>query len=404
MATYQVKVEDLIGSVGDTAAISDFCTDTARELVNIAPKDILHVMAEEIDDSGSGATLSNAKFLYAKKDGYEAPKVEPDKTARYTDSNSIYYATTKSPICYILKNKAFVKPSGGQVFAVKFPTIAFGDSFGSYASSGTVVAQELEPIILLGAAVKGRLRQLADKRTSLPTGLVFPSTPSVPSLSANQIGTLGTAPVYTAPKVGGATEELTATIEAATAGEATDKYDFSRWFDLAADYIEDEEDVELANAQLQKIQTYIQTYSTQMQDNLNDFQKEQAEYQSKTQEAIQQAQINAAKAQSQAQIDASKVTTQAQLDAADAQQTAALLLQKENQEYAAKLQQFSSDLGKYSAEVQAKVQDHTAQIAEISAEIQKDSTEYNWISQRYAALKGQYDQAFGLMAPKEGQD
>ena len=32
MATYQVKVEDLIGSVGDTAAISDFCTDTAREL------------------------------------------------------------------------------------------------------------------------------------------------------------------------------------------------------------------------------------------------------------------------------------------------------------------------------------------------------------------------------------
>jgi ABC-type Fe3+-citrate transport system substrate-binding protein len=77
---------------------------------------------------------------------------------------------------------------------------------------------------------------------------------------------------------------------------------------------------------------------------------------------------------------------------------------EENQEYAAKLQQFSSDLGKYSAEVQAKVQDHTAQIAEISAEIQKDSTEYNWISQRYAALKGQYDQAFGLMAPKEGQD
>ena len=42
MATYQVKVEDLIGSVGDTAAISDFCTDTARELVNIAPKVELH--------------------------------------------------------------------------------------------------------------------------------------------------------------------------------------------------------------------------------------------------------------------------------------------------------------------------------------------------------------------------
>jgi chromosome segregation ATPase len=229
----------------------------------------------------------------------------------------------------------------------------------------------------------------------------------MPDIDATTISNIGTPPSYTAPTVTGDGSELTSVSSLDTNNTIdvlADQIEFDQWFSTAAHLIEDEEDVELANAQLQKIQAYIQAYSTQMQSNLNTFNKEQAEYQSKTQEAIQQAQINAAKAQSQAQIDASKVTTQAQLDAADAQQEAALLLQKENQEYAAKLQQFSSDLGKYSAEVQAKVQDHTAQIAEISAEIQKDSTEYNWISQRYAALKGQYDQAFGLMAPKEGQD
>ena len=349
MATYQVKVEDLIGSVGDTAAISDFCTDTARELVNIAPKDILHVMAEEIDDSGSGATLSNAKFLYAKKDGYEAPKVEPDKTARYTDSNSIYYATTKSPICYILKNKAFVKPSGGQVFAVKFPTIAFGDSFGSYASSGTVVAQELEPIILLGAAVKGRLRQLADKRTSLPTGLVFPSTPSVPSLSANQIGTLGTAPVYTAPKVGGATEELTATIEAATAGEATDKYDFSRWFDLVADYIEDSEDIELAQAQIQKISTYLNSYAQAMQNQMNVFNDANVEYQAELQ----------------------RVTENARLSSQDDAQL---------------LQKYQSELQNYSNELNAQIQSYTS-------DLQRFSQEHGLMVQELQVLQAQYAQA-----------
>ena len=349
MATYQVKVEDLIGSVGDTAAISDFCTDTARELVNIAPKDILHVMAEEIDDSGSGATLSNAKFLYAKKDGYEAPKVEPDKTARYTDSNSIYYATTKSPICYILKNKAFVKPSGGQVFAVKFPTIAFGDSFGSYASSGTVVAQELEPIILLGAAVKGRLRQLADKRTSLPTGLLFPSTPSVPSLSANQIGTLGTAPVYTAPKVGGATEELTATIEAATAGEATDKYDFSRWFDLVADYIEDSEDIELAQAQIQKISTYLNSYAQAMQNQMNVFNDANVEYQAELQ----------------------RVTENARLSSQDDAQL---------------LQKYQAELQNYSNELNAQVQSYTS-------DLQRFSQEHGLMVQELQVLQAQYAQA-----------
>ena len=349
MATYQVKVEDLIGSVGDTAAISDFCTDTARELVNIAPKDILHVMAEEIDDSGSGATLSNAKFLYAKKDGYEAPKVEPDKTARYTDSNSIYYATTKSPICYILKNKAFVKPSGGQVFAVKFPTIAFGDSFVSYASSRTVVAQELDPIILLGAAVKGRLRQLADKRTSLPTGLVFPSTPSVPSLSANQIGTLGTAPVYTAPKVGGATEELTATIEAATAGEATDKYDFSRWFDLVADYIEDSEDIELAQAQIQKISTYLNSYAQAMQNQMNVFNDANVEYQAELQ----------------------RVTENARLSSQDDAQL---------------LQKYQAELQNYSNELNAQVQSYTS-------DLQRFSQEHGLMVQELQVLQAQYAQA-----------
>ena len=349
MATYQVKVEDLIGSIGDTAAISDFCTDTARELVNIAPKAILHVMAEEIDDSGSGATLTNAKFLYAKKDGYEAPKVEPDKTARYTDSNSIYYATTKSPICYILKNKAFVKPSGGQVFAVKFPTIAFGDSFGSYASSGTVVAQELEPVILLGAAVKGRLRQLGDKRTSLPTGLVFPSTPSVPSLSANQIGTLATAPVYTAPKVGGATEELTATIEAATAGEATDKYDFSRWFDLVADYIEDSEDIELAQAQIQKISTYLNAYAQAMQNQMNVFNDANVEYQAEVQKAVENARLSS---QDDAQL----------------------------------LQKYQAELQNYSNELNAQVQSYTS-------DLQRFSQEHTLMVQELQVLQAQYAQA-----------
>ena len=294
--------------------------------------------------------------------------------------------------------------------------------------------------------------------SNLTISSASPIPPSSPSFTTPDIGAItvasttisnvGTPPTYTAPKVGGATEELTASIEAATAGEATDKYDFSRWFDLAADYIEDEEDVELATAQLQKIRAYIESYSTQMQSNLNTFNKEDKEYQAKLQEAIQQAQINAQKATQQAQIDASKVTTDAQIEAAEKQQESALLLQKENQEYAANLQKYSGEVGAYQAEVNAKVQEwvneewtqkfqkytsdyasklqtyasdiqneslrfdkdiqkeaqaHAAAINEVAAEIQLDTSEYNWMSQRYAALKGQYDQAFGLMAPRESE-
>tara|TARA_R110000744_G_scaffold40374_2_gene91583 strand:- start:1691 stop:2761 length:1071 start_codon:yes stop_codon:yes gene_type:complete len=349
MATYQTKIEDLIGSVGDTTAISDFCTDTARDIINTAPSDILNVMAEEIDDSGSGATLNNAKFLYAKKSGYEASRVNANKTARYTDSNSIYLATVQNPICYIEKNKVFVKPSGGQVFAVKFPTIAYGDSFGSYASSGTVVAQELEPAILLGAAVKGRLRQLADKRTSLPVGLVYPPTPLVPSLSANQIGTMPTAPAYTAPKVGGETEELTAAITTGAIGDSTDQLDVSKWWDVLADMIETDEDPELASAQLQKITSYVNTYSQAMQNQMNLYNKTNSVYQGELQKLVENARLSS---QDDSQL----------------------------------LQKYQAEIQNYSNELNAQVQSYTT-------DLQRFSQEHSLMLQELQVLQAQYMQA-----------
>ena len=274
----------------------------------------------------------------------------------------------------------------------------------------------------------------------------------MPDIDSTTISNVGTPPSYTAPTVTGDGSELTSVDDLDTDNTIdvhADQIEFDQWFSTAAHLIEDEEDVELAQAQLQKIGRYIEAYSTEMQNKLNTFNKEDKEYQAKLQQAIQQAQINAQKATQQAQIDASKVTTQAQLDATDAQQDAALFLQKENQEYAAKLQKYSGQVSTYQAEVNAKVQEwvneewtqkfqkytsdyasklqtyasdiqneslrfdkdiqkeaqsHAAAINEVAAEIQLDTTEYNWMSQRYAALKGQYDQAFGLMAPQKGED
>ena len=457
MATFEVRVEGMTGLSIDgsssptqdelTEYLKDGVIDVTERVLMLRPQDSANFTARSATQSTNGADFNGTKIVgvirEAGADGdtdgstawRECRRIPPQSQSRVTDSTSLEYATKYNPV-YTLDDsgKVYVYPTpdgtddGYQVYYINnTPQNSSGTALVYSHSDLKHFPQDKYYLVVLYAACQALLNNLSAYSISqtipsltLPAAPVPPATPSfsTPTISAVTVGTMpdidattisniGVPPTYTAPKVGGATEELTATMTATTSngyGTDADFPDFSMWFTTAAELLEDEEDVELANAQLQKIRTYIEAYSTQMQSNLNTFQKEQAEYQSKTQEAIQQAQINAAKAQSQAQIDASKVTTQAQLDAADAQQEAALLLQKENQEYAAKLQQFSSDLGKYSAEVQAKVQDHTAQIAEISAEIQKDSTEYNWISQRYAALKGQYDQAFGLMAPKEGQD
>ena len=75
------------------------------------------------------------------------------------------------------------------------------------------------------------------------------------------------------PTVGGASEELTATI---STGNTTT--DVSDWFDVAGDFIQTEEDSELAAVQIQKISAYMQAYQAQLQGNSTDYQWMQARH------------------------------------------------------------------------------------------------------------------------------
>lgn len=437
MATFEERVEGISGlaisaSSGPTLnELTEFLKDGVIEVTNrcieLKPDEITDFTRESSEiTSQAGIDINGAKIISVVRetgtdnDWRAASRISPNSQSRVTDSTSLQYASKYNPVYMVgddSKISIFPTPnSSNEAYKLYYVNNAPVDKSGAsllYSHSDIgYFSDDKVYLVVLYAACQSLLNNLSNFSISqtvpsltLPSAPVPPSAPSfsTPSISdttvsSTTISNLGVPPSYTSPSATLSTGSELTKITALGTENTIDDYDgnaiqFDRWFATAAHLIEDEEDVELANTHLQKIRGYIETYSTQMQDNLNTFQKEQAEYQAKTQEAIQQAQIDAAKAQSQAQIDS-----------ADATQTAALLLQKENQEYAAKLQQFSSDLTKYSSEVQSKVQDHASQINEIGAEIQIDTTEYNWKSQRYAALKGQYDQAFGLMAPREGKD
>ena len=245
-------------------------------------------------------------------------------------TNGASLAYTHSDIKYFPENKVYlvVLYAACQSLLNALSAIAIGESIPSWnAPTGFVKPSFSAP-------------SLADvSALTLPSVPVAPAAPSfsTPTIQAITVGTMpdidsttisnvGTPPSYTAPTVTGDGSELTSVDDLDTDNTIdvhADQIDFDQWFSTAAHLIEDEEDVELATAQLQKIKTYIEAYSTEMQNKLNTFNKEDKEYQAKLQEAIQQAQINAQKATQQAQIDASKVTTQAQLDATDAQLAAA---------------------------------------------------------------------------------
>mgnify|MGYP005819956995 FL=1 len=435
MATFEERVEGLTGLSIDgsssptqdelTEFLKDGVLDVTDRIVSLRPEqasEFVRISSASSTQAGvsvdSGKIISVVRESGTNDDWRPAYRVSIDKQSRVTDSTSLDFATAYHPAYIVSEDGAvlvFPAPAGSdtqyKVYYVNgTPTDTTNGASLAYSHSDIKYFPENKVyLVVLYASAQTLLNNLSSISISqtipsltLPSAPVAPSAPSFTTpdvsdttVSSTTISNLGTPPSYTSPTVSGDASALTSVSSLDsdnTIDVVANQIEFDQFWSTAAHLIEDEEDVELANAQLSKIRTYIEAYSTDMQNKLNSFNKEQAEYQAKTQEAIQQAQIDAAKAQSQAQIDS-----------ADATQTASLLLQKENQEYAAKLQQFSSDLAKYSAEVQAKVQDHSAQINELSADIQKQSTDYNWKSQRYAALKGQYDQAFGLLAPRESE-
>ena len=195
--------------------------------------------------------------------------------------------------------------------------------------------------------------------TSTPPSLGSASF-STPSVGDTTIASFGTAPAYTAPKVGGATEELTATITDGTIGTDADFQDFSDFFEVLAHMIEDEEDVELAQAQLGKINSYISSYQSAMQNQLNVFNDANVEYQASVQQKIEQARITAR----------------------DAEQTASLLLQKEVQEYQAKISEYQAEVNK---DVQTYVQKLDRYKTEVATAFQAWSTTEGFSMQEYQA-------------------
>jgi len=278
-----------------------------------------------------------------------------------------------------------VSPSVPSLTSVVFTSIDTSlDVVKPVISTATVAASSVytgsAPAYTKPAVALGSTPTISD----LTISSVAPVVPSSPSFSAptispitvasTTVSNLGIPPTYTAPVVGGATEELTSSLTGLT-GDAlatdADFLDISKWFTAAGEMIEDEEDIELAQVQLQKISSYIQAYLGAMQNQLNIFNDDNAEYQSKLQEGIQQSQINAQKAQSQAQIDAT-----------DAQQEASLKLQKENQEYAVSLQRFSSEVQEYQVNVDKEVQEYQQNLA---GDIQVWQAERQTDLQKYAS-------------------
>ena len=339
MATFQTRIEDLIGSVGDTAAESDWLTEGARIVADTikrtSPNKLILYATDKTDTDGTtGIAITGGIPLSAHASGYGAIWVPVSLSAAIADSDSIHYATARSPKWYYNTSKGYVKPSGGVIKWFGYPTVAYGDStISNYPS-------EAYNAIVLYAAILGQMRIISDLITTTLGGVTFDtvstiSAPAAPSFSwtdatlanyiSTSLGVTATPPTYTKPTFGGSFTNMASALT--------------------------NHDADLAQAEGQQINLYLNEYSQDIQNELNEYNKEFAAYEGKIKQEIEQAELT-----SREMIVALQAETD--LNKFNELQT----LNEQVQEYQAVLGKHQSDVANYGAQVNAEAQKTQSEI------------------------------------------
>ena len=226
-----------------------------------------------------------------------------------------------------------VSPNAIKLETVKFPTIAASQTFIDESGTTEFTQTLTDVIVLGAStkAIQYLMARVKDSLPSTPTldlsGISAPSTPSAPSISYSN-ASLGNAQGSAADAVNPSslpdsidtaqspytgetiTQATTSNASATTSSESTaaagttatpstdsaytsptiegssvgkgllsmsdgtvnldaDQIDYDKWWDITAEFIEEEEDAELANLQMEKIRTYIAAFNSEVADAQN---------------------------------------------------------------------------------------------------------------------------------------
>ena len=426
MATFQVRVEDLVGAVSDTQLITDSLTSAAEELVSALPKECLWVVSDNSgDQTSANYTLNRCVILNVYRESgtdgeyHTCKEVPAHYLGHVQDVNSVWYPSKSEPVYMLRNSSVYVYPVPGaspdafQVEFVKSPSVAFG------SSSIANFPDEYESVVVTGAAMKCTLRLMSNSVASITA--VPPDIPGLPSISytdasighavssAQDIPSGSVAPTdaasssssgstdssYTSPTAEGSA--MTKGLLSMTAGAInndTDQIDYDKFWDVLADYIENEEDVELASAQLSKIRTYIDAFQAEVQDASAAMQATIEDAKNVTQASIATAgdatRVSIANAGNDVNVAIAKMTqsTGAALQKMSLStnvniQNATKAMDVLVQDYNLTINRYSQELGQYQAEV--------------SKEIEESNSKFSQYSKLYDILTKEYERGLAII-------
>ena len=155
MATFKTQIEDLIGPVEDDAALTQFLSDGAREIISIFPPNLRETCYSK-QTFTSAAANSEAETMVTGQLGsvyagsVSCRQIKPMDKHKASDSGSIEYASATDPVYYVEGGKINILPasSSGVYYVISNPSVAHGDS------AITNFPNEAEYLVVLYAAIK----------------------------------------------------------------------------------------------------------------------------------------------------------------------------------------------------------------------------------------------------------
>lgn len=379
MATFSAQVVDLVGTFSDETALDSFVTEGANEVISAMPRSAMERVAEETTVTDGSTTSEGHKIIYVlRNDGtIDQPcrRVSAYKRGRVQDSSDMEFATTSDPAYYIQDGKINIFPNGNGLM-VSIPTYSQSSPLdASGISTITNFPDEYEYLVVLYAAIKALQQNLSGLvEADFSISASAPSAPSLATLSGGSVSPItvasvskadisGDVPAYTKPS---SSVDFTSLVPSGSDSSGFDDFVSS-------------EDVEMASISLQKQQELLRAYQLDIQNELNEYNKENARYQANVQAEL--AKHNS---------DLQKALRQAQLDGSDAQQESAQTLQAAIQNNDDLVQKFLAELNKYTAQVNSEVQTYSQNVANNAQKFQ------HTVAQQ-SKLQADYDKGIQVM-------
>ena len=150
------RVEDIIGdqdSSSDTQILQHL-SDAAKEVYSALPLKVKQRLADKTEqDSATGSNVENKEIINAERAGYSVKEVGIGRKTQVVDTNSIYFATKRSPVYYIDDKKIVIKPAPtaqekAVIYLVAYPSI------DSNAASITGIPTTATQAVVISAAIK----------------------------------------------------------------------------------------------------------------------------------------------------------------------------------------------------------------------------------------------------------